>query len=46
MDFSFWSMTTMFHNPGALVVDIAVFTLVMAVMGMVIVLVWGKAKVA
>ena len=46
MDLSFWSMTTMFNNFGALVVDVAVFTLIMALVGTVIVLVWGKAKAA
>jgi hypothetical protein len=46
MDLSFWSMTTMFNNFGALVVDVAVFALIMAVVGMVIVVVWGKDKAA
>ena len=46
MDLSFWSMTTLYNNLGVLVVDVVAYTLLMAVMGMVIVLVWGKDKAA
>jgi hypothetical protein len=46
MDLSFWSMTTMFNNFGILVVDVAVLTLIMAVVGMAVVLTWGKGKAA
>jgi hypothetical protein len=46
MDLSFWSMTTTYNNFGVLVVDVFVYTLLMAVMGMVIVLLWGKDKAA
>ncbi len=44
MDASFWSMTTMFNNMGAVIVDIIANTLYMAVGGLVIVLLWGKVK--
>lgn len=44
MDFSFWSMTNMFNNIGAVVVDIIANTLFMAIASMVIVLSWGKDK--
>ena len=46
MDLSFWSMTTLYNNLGVLAVDVVVYTLLMAVMGMVIVLVWGKDNAA
>jgi hypothetical protein len=46
IDFSFWSMTTMFNNFGALVVDVVVSTILTAVVGLVIVLLWGKDKAA
>ena len=46
MDLGFWSMTKMYNNFGALVVDVVVYTLLIAVMGMVIVLLWGKDKAA
>ena len=42
--FSFWSMSTMYLNAGAMVTDILVSTVVMAVIGLVIVLTWGKEK--
>jgi hypothetical protein len=42
--FSFWSMSTMYLNAGAMVTDIVVSTAVMAVIGLVIVLTWGKEK--
>ena len=41
---SMYSMTTMFNSLGALVVDVVVATLVAAVIGGVIVLLWGKEK--
>ncbi len=46
MDLGFWSMTTMYNNFAVLVVDVAVYTLMMSVVGMVIVLLWGKNKPA
>ena len=42
--FSFWSMSTMYRTAGTMVVDIVVTTVVMAVVGLVIVLTWGKDK--
>lgn len=39
---SYWSMSTMYLNAGAMVTDILVSTVVMAIMGLVIVLTWGK----
>lgn len=42
--FSYWSMSTMYMNAGAMVTDILVSTVVMAVVGLVIVLTWGKEK--
>jgi hypothetical protein len=42
--FSYWSMSTMYLNAGAMVVDILVSTVVMAIVGLVIVLTWGKEK--
>jgi len=42
--FSFWSMTTMYSNIGALLVDILVSTVVFAIVGLVIVLAWGKSE--
>lgn len=42
--FSYWSMSTMYLNAGAMVTDILVSTVVMAVVGLVIVLTWGKEK--
>jgi hypothetical protein len=41
---SSWSMTTMYANIGALLTDTLAATIVLAVIGMVIVLTWGKAK--
>ena len=37
-------MTTMYSNIGALLTDTLASTVVMAVIGMVIVLTWGKEK--
>ncbi len=44
VDLSSWSMTTMFNNFGVLIVDVLVSTVVFAIVGMVIVLTWGKDK--
>jgi len=44
VDLSSWSMTTMFNNFGVLIVDVLVSTVVFAVVGLVIVLTWGKEK--
>ena len=44
LNLSFYSMTTMFNNFTAIIVDVIVNTLVMAVIGIVIVLLWGKEK--
>jgi hypothetical protein len=46
LDLGFYSMTMMFNNFTAIVVDVVVNTLVMAVLGLVIVLTWGKEKSA
>jgi hypothetical protein len=42
--FSSWSMSTTYLTAGAMVTDILVSTAVMAVIGLVIVLTWGKEK--
>jgi len=44
IDLSFYAMTTMFNNIGALIVDLIVSTVLTAIMGIAIVLVWGKEK--
>ncbi|MBG0858959.1 MAG: hypothetical protein IQL11_05605 [Bacteroidales bacterium] len=41
-DLSSWSMTTMYSNFGLLVADVAVSTVVLGIVGMAIVLLWGK----
>jgi len=41
---SYWSMTTMYNSFGILLVDVVVSTIVMGVLGMIIVLLWGKEK--
>jgi len=46
IDLSFWSMTTIYKNFGALVIDVIVATLMMAIVGLIIVLSWGKDKAA
>ncbi len=46
LNLSLFSMTTMFNNFTAIIVDVIVNTLVMAVIGLVIVLLWGKEKPA
>lgn len=42
IDFSFYSMTTMFNNVGAMLVDMIVSTVLAAILGILIVLTWGK----
>ena len=44
IDLSFWSMTTMYSSFGPIVVEIAVGAVIYALIGMVIVLTWGKEK--
>ena len=44
IDLSFWSMTTMYSNFGTLLVDVVISTAIFAVVGMIIVLLWGKEK--
>ena len=41
---SYWSMSTMYLNAGAMVTDILGSSVVMAIMGLVIVLTWGREK--
>jgi len=45
-DLSFYSMTTMFNSIGAMVLDMVVMTGMAAILGIIIVLVWGKDKTA
>ena len=44
IDASSWSMTTNFNSLGVAVVDVAVNTLFSAVIGVIIILTWGKEK--
>ena len=44
IDFSFWSMTLMYSSLLPLLVEIIVSSFVYAIVGMVIVLTWGKTK--
>lgn len=44
IDLSFYSMTTMFNSIGAMLVDMFANTVMAAVVGTVIVLVWGRDK--
>ena len=44
MDLSFYSMTNMFSNLSVLLVDVIVYAIMLAVVGMVIVVLWGKEK--
>ncbi len=44
VDFSFWSMTTMYHNMAIILLEILAGTIVFALTGMVIVLTWGKVR--
>jgi len=46
IDLSSWSMTTMYSNFGLLVAEVAISTLLLGIIGMVIVLLWGKEKTA
>jgi len=46
VDLSFYSMTNMFNNVGAMLIDMLVSTVMAAIIGTVIVLVWGKEKTA
>ncbi len=46
IDLSFWSMTRMFNNFGVLLVDVVAATLLASIVGLVIVLLWGKDKTA
>jgi len=42
VDFSFWSMTTIFSSLTVLIVDVLISAVVLGIVGMVIVLTWGK----
>ncbi len=44
IDLSFYSMTTMFNSVGAMLADMFVSTVMAAIIGTVIVLLWGKDK--
>ncbi len=44
IDLSNYSMSTAFNNITALLVDVAVWVIIWAVMGLVIILTWGKEK--
>jgi hypothetical protein len=44
IDLSFYSMTTMYNSIGAMAVDMIVTAVMAAIIGVVIVLVWGKDK--
>jgi hypothetical protein len=44
MGLSFWSMSTMYNNFGVLVVDVCATTLMHALVGLVIVWLWGKEE--
>jgi hypothetical protein len=44
VDLSMWSMTKMFNNIGILIADIFSSAVVFAIVGMIIVLTWGKEK--
>jgi hypothetical protein len=44
IDLSFYSMTTMFNSINAMLVDMFTMTVMAAILGTVIVLVWGKNK--
>ncbi len=46
IDLSYWSMSTMFSKIGVLLIDIMASTVVFSIVGMVIVLTWGKEKQA
>ena len=42
---SSWSMTTMYLKFAALILDVIASTVILAIVGMIIVLTWGKEKV-
>ncbi len=42
IDLGYWSMTTMFKNLGIMLADIGVTTVYWALVGLIIVLLWGK----
>jgi len=44
IDLSFYSMTTMYNSIGSMLVDMFVMTVMAAILGAVIVSVWGKDK--
>jgi hypothetical protein len=44
VDLSFWSMTTMYNSLGTIVVDILISAVVFGLVGMVIILTWGKGS--
>lgn len=44
VDLSMYSMTTMFNNIGVLIADIFTSGVVFSIVGMIIVLTWGKDK--
>jgi len=46
VDLGMYSMTTMIKNISGIVVDVLVYAVVTAVIGLVIVLTWGKDKVS
>lgn len=46
IDLSFYSMTTMYNSLLPVVLEIVTSTVVLAVIGMIIVLTWGKTKEA
>jgi hypothetical protein len=43
-DLGFWAMTSYFNNFGALLADLAQTTVLWALTGLIIVLLWGKEK--
>ncbi len=43
-DLSNYSMSTMFNNLTALIVDVVVWAFILAIVGLIIVLTWGKDK--
>ena len=44
IDFSFWSMSTLYSGIGTILAEIAVTAVLYGVVGMVIVLTWGKSE--
>ena len=46
IDLSFWAMTTMYTTFQPILADIVVNTVVLALVGMVIVLTWGREKIS